>query len=228
MKTPPPAPFPDMLGQSQFPQPLIDGLIAKIDSLPELKVTLFCFWAFGQRQTQDGLYWLRKADFAAHRKIHGLDEAQWIRGLTDAVARGTLLPVYANAPDGTMEMVWVLHTPKAWETVGSPDCAARLDAAGHLVILPPRPSIYKLYEENIGPLTGLIGDELTGLRDDYGEALVREAIHVAVEYEKRNLAYVKGILRRWRKEGKRFEGTERPAERDGRGVTGKYADFFER
>ncbi|MBK8137747.1 MAG: hypothetical protein IPK52_18345 [Chloroflexi bacterium] len=40
----------------------------------------------------------------------------------------------------------------------------RLDAAGHLVILPQRPTIYKLYEENIGPLTGLIGDELTTLK----------------------------------------------------------------
>ena len=223
-----PAPFPDTLGPTQFPQALVDGLIAKIDSLVELKVTLFCLWAFGQRDPPDGLYWLRKTDFSAHRKVHGLDEAEWVRGLAEAVKRMTLLPVYANAPDDGIELVWVLHTPGAARILGAPDCAARLDAAGHLVILPQRPTIYKLYEENIGPLTGLIGDELTTLAADYSDDWVREAMYIAVQREKRNLAYMKGVLRRWRKEGKRLEGNEQPAERDGRSVTGKYADFFER
>jgi len=221
-------PFPDTLGPTQFPPALVNGLIAKIDSLAELKVTLFCLWAFGQRDPQDGLYWLRKNDFATHRKVHGLDEAAWVRGLAEAVKRETLLPVYANAPEGEIELVWVLHTPAAAQILGTPDCAARLDAAGHLIILPPRPTVYKLYEENIGPLTGLIGDELAALTLDYSEDWVREAVHIAVEREKRSLAYVKGVLRRWRKEGKRIEGAERPTEREGRSVTGKYADFFER
>lgn len=221
-------PFPDTLGAVQFPPALVNGLLASIDNLAELKVTLFCLWAFGQRDPQDGLYWLKKADFAGHRTVHGLDEADWVRGLAEASKRGTLLPVYANAPDDQIELVWVLHTPGAANILGAPDCAARLDAAGRLVILPPRPTIYKLYEENIGPLTSLIGDDLAGLADDYTEEWVREALHIAVEREKRNLAYIKGILRRWRKEGKRDERPERHPEADARSVTGKYADFFKR
>ena len=225
-KTPPP--FPDTLGPTQFPPALVDGLIAKIDQLAELKMTLFCLWAFGQRDPQDGLYWIRLDDILKHRKVHGLDKDGAVRGLAEAVKRKTLLPVYANAPDGGIELVWVLHTPGAWNAVGSPDCAARLDAAGRLIILPSRPTVYKLYEENIGPLTGLIGDELRTLCDDYTEEWLREAVQIAVEREKRSLAYIKGVLRRWRREGKRHEGPERSDERDGRSVTGKYADFFER
>jgi DNA replication protein len=219
----PAAPFPDNIGPTQFPQALIDGLIARIDHLAELKMTLFCLWAFGQRDPQDGLYWLRLEDIVKHRKIHGLDEASVMRGLSEACMRGTLLPVYANALDGGIEMVWVLHTPGAAAVLGSPDCAARLDAAGRLTILAPRPTVYALYEENIGPLTGLIGDELRTLSDDYGDDWLREAVHIAVENEKRNLAYIKAVLRRWRREGKRHEGTERSAERPG-----KYGDYYKR
>ncbi|NOG52178.1 MAG: ATP-binding protein [Chloroflexi bacterium] len=86
----------------------------------------------------------------------------------------------------------MLHTPGASAAVGSGDCAARLDAAGQLIILPPRPNVFKLYEENIGPLTGLIGEELVALSDDFSEIWLREAIQIAVEREKRNLAYVRG------------------------------------
>ena len=119
-------PFPDTLGPTQFPPALVDGLIAKIDQLAELKMTLFCLWAFGQRDPQDGLYWIRLDDILKHRKVHGLDKDGAVRGLAEAVKRKTLLPVYANAPDGGIELVWVLHTPGAWNAVGSPDCAARL------------------------------------------------------------------------------------------------------
>jgi DnaD/phage-associated family protein len=225
MNRPPPPPFPDTLGPTQFPQALIDGLIARIDHLAELKMTLFCLWAFSQNDPRDGLYWLRLDDILRHRKVHGLDEASVMRGLSEACARGTLLPVHANAPDGSIEIVWVLHTPTAWQIAGAPDCAARLDAAGRLMILAPRPTVYALYEENIGPLTGLIGDELRTLSDDYGDDWLREAVSISVEQEKRNLAYIKAVLRRWRREGKRHERSERSAERD---VAGKYGDFYKR
>lgn len=221
-------PFPDVLGASGLPDAIPGGLLSAIDSLAELKMTLFCIWAFSQRDPIGGLYWLRKADIDTHRKVHGLDESAAVEGLARAVARGTLLPVYANAPDGGIELVWVLHTPGASAAVGSGDCAARLDAAGQLIILPPRPNVFKLYEENIGPLTGLIGEELVALSDDFSEIWLREAIQIAVEREKRNLAYVRGVLRRWRKEGKRREEDQRSSERDGRTATGKYAEYFER
>jgi DnaD/phage-associated family protein len=56
-------------------------------------------------------------------------------------------------------------------------------------------SIFKAYEDNINLLTPMVSEELKSLLNDYPEQWILDAINVAVEQNKRSLAYIKAILR---------------------------------
>jgi len=93
-----------------------------------------------------------------------------------------------------------------------------------------RPNIFTLYEQNIGPITPLIADELREAELEYPPAWIEDAMRQAVEYSKRNWRYVHGILRRWQAEGRgngvdsrRSEGDDDPA----RYQRGKYGHLVE-
>jgi len=62
--------------------------------------------------------------------------------------------------------------------------------------------VSRLYEENFGLVSSIIVDELTDLLKAYPTEWVEEAIRLAVQHERRNLRYVAGILRKWRRNGK--------------------------
>ena len=94
---------------------------------------------------------------------------------------------------------------------------------------PERPNIFKLYEENIGPLTPLIADALKDAEQTYPPEWVAEALEIAVKNNKRNWKYVEAILRRWKEEGHAKEQDRRDAqEARGRDVEGKVDDFLKR
>jgi DnaD/phage-associated family protein len=93
---------------------------------------------------------------------------------------------------------------------------------------PERPNIFRLYEENIGPLTPLIADALQDAEKTYPPEWVAEALGTAVKNNKRNLKYVEAILRRWKEEGHAKKQDRRDAQEDGRRYAeGEYADFIE-
>jgi DnaD/phage-associated family protein len=71
-----------------------------------------------------------------------------------------------------------------------------------------RPNIFRLYENNIGPLTPMIAEILQDAENTYPPAWIEEAIRIAVENNKRNWRYVEAILRRWQ-EGGRDEREDR-------------------
>ena len=58
-----------------------------------------------------------------------------------------------------------------------------------------RPNIYTLYEENIGPLTALIAEELREAEETYPADWIEEAFREAVRMNKRNWKYVHAILK---------------------------------
>jgi DNA replication protein len=91
-----------------------------------------------------------------------------------------------------------------------------------------RPNIFKLYEENIGPLTPLIADALKDSEKTYPPEWVAEALEIAVKNNKRNWKYVETILRRWKEDGHAKKQDRRDPQEDGRRYAeGEYADFIE-
>lgn len=217
-----------------LPTLFFTDLLPLIDDIGELKVTLFTFYAVQQRE---GKYrYVRARDFAANQPLMNAlaalspqQDAQLVlsRALALACERGTLLS--AQVPmDGAVEMIYFINAEPG-------RAAVRQIAAGkwhHAVrgqsveLLPERPNIFRLYEENIGPLTGIIADYLKDAERDYTSEWVEEAIHLAVAHEKRSWKYVQAILERWRKEGK-HEIARRPAAANGqRPILGEWDEFI--
>ncbi len=56
-------------------------------------------------------------------------------------------------------------------------------------------NIYKAYTDNIGNITPMIADELKLDEDEYGAAMVIEAIKVAAFANARNIRYIEAVLR---------------------------------
>jgi DnaD/phage-associated family protein len=81
--------------------------------------------------------------------------------------------------------------------------------SAHIPSTAPRdmPNIFKLYEENIGPLTPLIADTLKDAEQEYPADWTKEAFTIAVARNKRNWKYIEAILKRWKEEG--HEGKDR-------------------
>lgn len=55
--------------------------------------------------------------------------------------------------------------------------------------------IFLLWEKNIMPLTPIVAEKLNALVEETGEAFVADAICKAVEYGKRNFAYIQAVAR---------------------------------
>lgn len=66
-------------------------------------------------------------------------------------------------------------------------------------------NIYQLYEENIGPLTPLLSEDLTAAQEDFSIQWIEEAIHIAVQNNARSWRYVDAVLKSWQKEGKNVQ-----------------------
>ncbi len=219
----------------RLPAAFFTDLLPQIDDADELKITLFCFWALEQR---DGHYrYLRRADLDVPESPLA-DLARREAGLAKALARGTLLAAEVEGASGP-ETLYFLNTANG-------RAAVRQIAEGHwrpgdadhpAEVLPERPNIYRLYEENIGPLTPLIADELNDAAQNYPDTWIAEAIRAAVTRNARNWRYVLAILERWRKEGKDdgsgisgpgngVAGPDSEANRS-RYVSGRYADLIE-
>lgn len=69
----------------------------------------------------------------------------------------------------------------------------------------PSAEVFKTYSDNIGMLTKITSDALDADIQDYTDVWVIEAIKEAVRNEARSLAYVEGILKRWKRDGFRVD-----------------------
>jgi len=198
-------------------------LLGEIDDLDELKVTLYVLWRI--EHTEGAFRQICRSeiiadpDFMRGISLRGLDA-----GLELAVQRGTLL-MFENADGG----FYFLNSPRGrasldamqkgdWRGAGRPS-------------LPPRevPNIFKLYEENIGPLTPLIADTLRDAEQTYSPEWLAEAIELAVRQNARKWNYIEAILRRWKEDGRAEKQNRRDADESrGDDVTRKVEEFLKR
>ncbi|MGI6260078.1 MAG: DnaD domain-containing protein [Anaerolineaceae bacterium] len=73
---------------------------------------------------------------------------------------------------------------------------------------PVRPNVYKLYEENIGPLTPYTAELLRDAAQTYSEKWLEEAIKEAIHYNARSWKYIQAILRNWKEKGRKRSNEE--------------------
>jgi DNA replication protein len=222
--------------QSSTPLPdlFFTELLPAIDHLGELKVTLHVFWLLA-RQAGERRYVSGEALASDPRLLESLESPELPRdqalpdALERAVARGTLLCV--SAGEGTDRRDFYLFNTEKGRRAVQDLLAGRWVPAEtgnpvHLEAL--RPNIFVLYEQNIGPLTPLLAEELMDAEDRYPAAWIEDAFREAVELNKRSWRYVQRILERWAAEGKSDE-TSRRGDEDNRRryIEGEYADYIE-
>ncbi|MCY4063582.1 MAG: DnaD domain protein [Chloroflexi bacterium] len=203
-----------------LPAHFFSQLLPAIDDLAELKLTIFCLAALQQKE---GDYrFLRFDEFLADdqlmRGLAIIDESLTARealqrGLDKMLARGTLLASEVNVR-GEMTRYYT-SADSAGRALQQRILAGewRPSADREIELLPARPSIFGLYEDNIGVLTPMIIDALKEAEKDYPPGWIEEAMRLAVEGNKRNWRYIRAILDRWQQEGR---GREKPGRRLGR------------
>lgn len=199
-----------------IPAEFFSQLLPVIDSLTELRVTLFVLWYLERQETQ--FHQFRASEIAS--------DAEFMRGfaainstaseiltetLEKAVSRGTFL----KAAAGEDEPVYFLNSPRGQAGLR----ALKNGKADSLPAnMPPqagreKPNIFRLYEENIGPLTPLIAEDLRAAEQEYPSTWIEEAFHLAVQRNARSWRYIDAVLKRWKEEG-----------RDGRDQSGNRQD----
>jgi DnaD/phage-associated family protein len=192
-----------------IPNPFFSDLLPAIDHLGEMKVTLYAFWALAQKEGR--FRYLRKTEMAADQLLlEGLASPDFTPpaalddALERAVSRGTLLSVSLEYED-QIEILYFLNTPKGRAAVSAIEDGEWLpsdfpDAPIELRL--HRPNIFNLYEQNIGPLTPMMADQLRAAEQDFPAEWIEEAIRIAVENNVRKWRYVEAILKDWRTVGK--------------------------
>lgn len=216
---------------TRIPGPFFAELLPQIDSLAELKVTLYALWKL-DRMEGDPRY-LQPEDFSGDEVfIAGLPNGQedLAAGLAAAVARGTLLEAQLEL-DGAARRFYFLNTPRGRTSVAAlagGDWRPSGDARFPIELAQERPNIFALYERNIGALTPMMADALKAAERDYPAEWLEEAMRIAVENNARSWSYVQAILRRWQEGGRDERRTEGDSEKDRRKyVEGEFSDFIE-
>ncbi len=209
-------------------------LLPQIDHLGELKVTLHVLWAVArQRDTHryiSGEELAADSCLTAGLDVPGEDVRQILAEALDrAVARRTLLRVTTGR--GQERRDWYFVNSERGRRSVDELLAGKWtpSEAGETVhVEAQRPNIFVLYEQNIGPLTPLLAEELMEAEDTYPESWIEDAVREAVELNKRSWRYVQRILERWAAEGRDDETSRRGDERDRRRfIEGEYAEYIE-
>jgi DnaD/phage-associated family protein len=65
-----------------------------------------------------------------------------------------------------------------------------------------RPNLFKLYEDNIGPLTPMVSDLLQEDAREYPADWFEDAIKEALSHNARKWSYVRAILKNWKENGR--------------------------
>jgi DNA replication protein len=243
----------------RVPEGFFEEVLPQITSILELKVTLYLMYRLargGPNGSSPRMVSLGEAEEDARLKsaiapIKGprtFSEAL-MEGLELAVGRGTLLQMWVRAEptdssQGMAERWYLLNTRenRTWvealgkgeiDVAGTPLASAEDDLfavpSGPIRVIVERPSVYALYEQNIGLLTPILAEKLQDAEGRYPMDWIEAAFEEAVTNNKRNWRYIERILERWASEGKQSGkdrgSTERSLDPE-KYTKGKYAFLF--
>jgi len=203
--------FTDSESFTQLPDRFFQKLMAEIEDAVELKVTLFFLWRV--EHMEGPFRAMCQTDFS--EDALGLDADEVALGLEKAVQRGSIIKAAHDS-----SVFYFLNSPR-----GRAAAQAYSDGnwreAGRIMagVVVERPNVFKLYEQNIGPLTPMIAEMLKDAEESYSDEWVAEALEIAVTRNVRTRKYAEAILKRWKEKGK----YERRAQEDAVKGSEKYS-----
>lgn len=209
--------FSDSETFTHIPDSFFHKLLKEIDDAAELKVTIYFLWRV---ESMDSPFRaLSRMEFDV--KELGLGAEEITRGLEKAVKRGSLLKVEREAV-----VYFLLNSPRGRAGIQAIESGQWSPSAS----APPmeRPNVFRLYEENIGPLTPMIADALKDAEETYHAEWIAEAIELAVKNNKRNWKYCEAILKRWKDEGRHGKTNQRDARQGSERYTkSEFAEYLD-
>lgn len=184
--------FTDSETFTQLPDSFFRQLLKEVGDADELKVTLYALWRMAH--LEGPFHALCETDFDVTDL--GLSQLEIRSGLDKAVARGSLLKSQHEK-----DVFYFLNSPRG-RAAAEAFANGNWRESGKVYSAPlERPNLFKLYEENIGPLTPLIADALKDAENSYPAEWIADAIGLAVKNNKRSWKYAEAILKRWKEEG---------------------------
>ncbi|MCY4145487.1 MAG: DnaD domain protein [Chloroflexi bacterium] len=210
----------------QLPAMEFAAALAAIDHLAELKLALRCLTMLQQKEAP--YRYLRYDELLADELLMRALGTQdsLVDALQRAISRGLLLEAQVAA-DGCMRrlITWNDADGRAWQRqilAGEWQPAA----ADEIETLPPRPSLYALYEDNLGLLTPMIAESIRDAESAYPRDWIEDAMRYAAQRNARSWRYVHKVLENWQQEGRSREadngGPQKP-----RHQTGKWKHFID-
>jgi DNA replication protein len=193
------------------PSVFFSQVLPQIEDDAELRVTLYIFYALGRRKGYPRFVTLNELR-AESPLIAALPVEETMERLEDglrlAVERGTLLTL-AIEHEGRKESLYFLNTPSSRRAVEQIE-DGRIELGR---VLPPvqeaavleRANVFQLYEENIGPISPIVAQELREAEELYPQEWIEEALAEAALQNKRSWRYAAAILQRWATEGRKRE-----------------------
>lgn len=230
--------FPTKSKYTGVPVVFFTQLLPRIQDIAELRVTLYLFWALGQKR-QYPKFISQGELLGSPTLITALAQGsrdpkeQLQKGLEGAIARGTVLALPVSpSPEAGKEALYFFNTEANRQAIqriagGELDIGAipKLEEAKPL----EHKNIFVLYEENIGPISSpVLAEQLVEAESLYPQAWLEEAFKEAVELNKRSWRYISRILERWEKEGKDGEPGRHPQEDADKYIKGKYGHLVQR
>lgn len=145
-----------------------------------------------------------------------------------AVARGTVLRLI-DSSDTHWLLLGTDENKRRARSTATPGTRTAPEWRGSMTL--ERPSIFSMYEQNIGLVTPIIADRLVEAIERYPDVWIEEAIAEAVSYNRRSWRYIQRILENWASEGRSDEANRGGPARDlnrEKHLRGKYAHLFQR
>lgn len=197
------------LATTPVPNLFFSELLPLVDNLAELKVILHLFWLIGKKRGK--LRYARLDELLRDRvllaalatpKLSG--EAVLRDALERATARGAALRTTVERGGATEEwyMINSANGREVLERLAAGELDLLADLGEDVQLQAERPTVFVLYEQNIGMLTPMIADELRDAERHFPSEWIADAFREAVKANKRSWRYVLRILERWRVEGR--------------------------
>lgn len=220
-----------------IPNLFFTQLMPQIKDAAELRVALHVFWAVQQKKGSPRFVTFREllGDSALAPSLgeHLAEQVETLeRGLRGVVEKGVLITAKVEA-EGLDHKLYMVNSPdnlRAMERMRTEGVKVEVSSID-VSMEDNRPNIFSLYENNIGPLTPLISEEIKLALGEYDEEWMREAVQEAVRYEARSWRYIEAILRKWKTEGKTSGAARRHTEEGqnrGRYSKGQYEHLVRR
>jgi DNA replication protein len=217
-----------------LPAEFFTHLLAEIDDLEELKLTLYIFWLMAHQEGR--IKFVRLIDLSHDEQLLDalggaeVDRTAILRAaLRKAVQRGSLL---ASKPADAWDdqVLFLIHSKEgeaALAALAKGDWHPDLAHSQEITLAVERPNIFTLYEQHIGALTPMISEMLQEAERMYPAGWIEDAFRAAVKNNVRRWNYVEAILKRWHEEGRSEEDRRSDQSDRKKYIQGQYGDLIE-